>query len=385
MKCIINNKLIFKSLFIAYISFMIYPSILFLYYCDTKTKLMLRVIGFLMMLVLYIRYILKQRRISRLFISCMALSIYLLINTIINNGSLTFMLYSNFILVIMVLICCEYFFETDNQELFVKINLIYLFINNIVYLLHTIIITEDGLILRRNHLILFYLPAIIYGFIITRNYSDNKFTVLNCISLIVILINYFIRGGAATFVALLLIYVALIIYYKRIKLFSMFYNYKLYLFVLAIFFIFFDCYIESNPLVNVMCRLLNRIGGFSGRDYIYSSAIKVIKNNYIFGIGVIDSFAKYLIWDSSHNFLFQYLIYGGIIALILLSTTIVITFKSIDRIKDNSYRFVYLIICFSFLLRNMFEDLGLNYLFYVLGLLYYSNHDDVKKYIYFNK
>lgn len=380
-----KNRLVLKSLVIAYISFMVYPSFVFLYYCDGRIKLLLRSIGFLMMLVLYTKYIIKQKRISRLFVSCIVLSLYLLIITIIKKGSLIYMLYSNFILVIIVLICCEYFFENNNQELFVKISFLYFSINNIVYLLHTFFVGDDSLILRRNHLILFYLPTIIYGYIISKNYNNKTYNCLIVISSAIIFINYFIRGGTTTFVVLLLIYLAIYINYKKFRIRSIFYNYQLYVFILAFFFVFFDCYIESNPFVSLLCRVLNKYVGFSGRDVIYSSAINVIQNNLIFGIGVIDSFAKYLIWDSSHNFLFQYLIYGGIIALILLSTTIVITFKSIDRIKDNSYRFVYLIICFSFLLRNMFEDLGLNYLFYVLGLLYYSNHDDVKKYIYFNK
>ena len=380
-----NNRLVLKSLVIAYISFMVYPSIIFLYYCDDVIKLLLRAIGFLMMLVLYIKYIIEQKRVSRLFISCIVLSLYLLIITIIKNGSLIYMLYSNFILVIIALICCEYFFETNNQELFVKISFLYFSINNIVYLLHTIFVGNDSLILRRNHLILFYLPTIIYGYIIGKDYNNKTYNYLIAISSAIIFINFFIRGGTTTFVVLLLIYLAILIYYKKFKLRPIFYNYQLYLIILVFFFVFFDCYIESNYLVNLLCGIINKYPGFSGRDSIYLSAIKVIQNNLICGIGVIESFSHYLIWDSSHNFIFQYLIYGGVIALVLLTITIVVIFKSINCIKEKPYRFVYLIICFSFLLRCMFEDLGLNYLYYILGLLYYSNHDDYNKYIYLKK
>ena len=386
LKIICTNKYSFLFL-LTYVSFMIYPSHAFISFVDTKTKLVLRGIAFLIVCVLYIGELIKTKRISKLFVLTSILSIYLVIVTFVKHGAKEIALYSNMIILFSIFMSVELFYLKSYRKEYVYINCILLYINLIILLILNTCIHygyNDNLF-NRNNFILYYFPLLIFEYIIKIDYDNNIWKVLRCISFIIILIISIRVGGTTSIICLILFYLLVYLLQERLVNIKFLTNWKVYYLFLLIVFVVFIYNIDKIQITNFISSILNKANGFSGRDQVYIGAKEHIFKNFFFGIGTQTEY--YNIYNgliNAHNFIFQYWIDGGTIGLIFLLLPITFAFVCTSRLKVASDRYVSLVFLTIFLLRNMFEAIGLNYLFYTICIIHYIRFHQ-NEYIYLKR
>lgn len=386
LKGIKTNK--YCCLFLlTYVSFMIYPSHAFISFVDTKTKLILRAIAFLIVLILYLKELIQFKRISKLFILTSIISFYLAVITIVKHGAIDIALYSNMIILFSIFMSTELFYVESYRKEYVYINYILLYFNLIILFVLNIIIHYgyyDNMF-NRNNFILYYFPLLVFEYIIKMDYDNKIWKVLRCISFIIILIISIRVGGTTSIICLSLVYLFIYLLKDKLINFKILSNWKTYYLFLLIVFVVFIYNIDKIQVANIISSLLNKTNGFSGRDQVYIGAKENILKNFFFGIGTqIEYYQIYNGLINAHNFVFQYWIDGGTIGLILLLIPLTYTFVCANRLTNVADRYVYLMFLTIFIFRNMFEAIGLNYLFYTICIIHYMRfHND--EYIYLKK
>lgn len=117
--------------------------------------------------------------------------------------------------------------------------------------------------------------------------------------------------------------------------------FKIILTVFVAFFYIFVVYIGSDInndyFLYFINNILNKDVTFSGRSYIWSNSIGMIKDSYLFGYGLLD---QSLLKDSiggitPHNMILSILIHGGFTALLILVILVFYSFRK--KTLSNKY------------------------------------------------
>ena len=151
----------------------------------------------------------------------------------------------------------------------------------------------------------------------------------------------------------------------------MFDNFLVYSIIISLVFILLIYPGSQSLLANYISRLFNKTDGLSGRDVIYDVDRVLFLSKPIFGYGSMRDYTDLIGRSNAHSFIFQYLIDGGIIGLLLLFNCYRIVINSINNKNSLNKRCYLFFMLFVFTIRNIMEAIGLNYLFYVLGIIYF--------------
>ena len=339
-----------------------------------------RLIALFILFVLYFAFVIYKKRISKLFIITFILCLYFLIINIIYKRSLSYSLYSNFLLTIGAIAIIELFLNSELKLDFIKFNYFFWMFN--IFLFFLILLFSYKLyatIFNRNNYILLF----IFFLLLERNLIleyNNKFVNNNSyfICFILILMSFISKASTTLF--------CFIIYYIYIHIINKYFtklrnkflnNFNIYLLVVCLFFIIFVVFGTHSNLINIVSSLFKKSNEFSGRGKFYDAAVTMFLNKPIFGNG---HNIEYEIWNA-HNFILQYLVEGGIVGFSLIVTSYILIIKTINR-KTNLDVICYLfLVLFIFTLRNQLEALGLNYLYFILSYIYFYYKTCDKDYI----
>ncbi len=131
---------------------------------------------------------------------------------------------------------------------------------------------------------------------------------------------------------------------------------------------------DSIPFFNLFFSLLGRSGTMTGRDYIWSQQLLLIRNSPVWGNGIIvETILKSnAIATHAHNFYLDTVVKYGFVALISLIVLLLASVKNITKIKKTKYKSFLAGSIFCLLLHSIFDDVSLYLLFMVLMLTEYK-------------
>lgn len=391
----LQENTVINSLIIFYCSFMIMSPPFFIAYFPSHIKTPLRLLGILFILIVYFFYIIYKKRISKLFVLAFLMCSYFLVVCIFNHNGFYSSLYSNFLMVLSGIALFEIYINSELKDSFIKMNYLYwlsvILLSIIGYLFqYEKIITmvfgywNYSFIYNRN----IYLPFFIVYILFEKQYIFiNKSKVYRIISYImsILLVFFSILTGAAISTATLIIIYSYEYIFSKIVLYKrLFGNFRIY-FIILLFIFFLLVFPGSNsPITNIISEIFHKEPGLSGRDAVYDIDRMFFLNNPIFGYGARDEYYSLIGVPSAHSFVFQYLIDGGIIGLLLISINYKKIIDAIRRKIPFDLSCYLLLVLFAFTMRNLFEAIGLNYMFFPLASIYFSFNSHYEDYYLFN-
>lgn len=159
---------------------------------------------------------------------------------------------------------------------------------------------------------------------------------------------------------------------KKLKIFEK--SSMIFVIYLIITFIMFN---ENNIFSLFFAKVTGKIG-FTGRNYLWSNAIELIKNSFFVGYGIKNK--GYLsVWNgyySSHNIILEILLQGGIIALILWISCLLNCFSSMKKIGNLVIKRILIASIFVILIALMMEaTVHSVYLFSIMALINVFSED----------
>lgn len=370
----LQKNTIMNYIVILYSSFMICPPPYFVSYVPSYIKTPLRLLGIFFILFIYFFFVIYKRRISKLFVSVFVMCLYFLIICLVNHNDYFYALYSNFFMTLSGIALFEIYTNSNLKKEFIKINYYFWLVSIIVFII-VLITGYDNLahMYNRNNYIMFIIIYLLFERAMLMMEDNMMYRLISYI-MSVVLIVFSIVIGSATTVSVLIIINSYVYIFDRVDLYKRkFDNFFLYAIALVLFFFLFIAPGSKSPIIDFVSALFHKQSGFSGRNVWNDVAREVILKRPIFGYGSMQEYYSLLgeEYVRPHNFVFQYLIDGGLIGLILLFNCYRIIINSIKRKTNIDLRNYLFIVLFAFTLRNLMEALGLNYLFYVLGHIYF--------------
>ena len=194
-------------------------------------------------------------------------------------------------------------------------------------------------------------------------------------------INLLTTDATAAILTAVLLIICFIIYkinFKNILLL----NSKIYIFIGIIFNIFV---ITISVLNNVLNNNLISVLDFSGRSFVWISAIEKIRNSLLFGYG-IDGIKLRVFWNQwtatdgfnyAHNQILQNLLDGGMVLFIAFWNMIITFCKNIKNISNEKVKALSNSILIIFLIIMIFESATLySYLFIFLSIVYILKYNN---------
>lgn len=367
---------------IFYCSYMVCCPPYFTTYVSGYIKTPLRLLGILFILFLYFFNVIYKQRISKLFVSAFIACLYFFIICVLNKNDYYYALYSNFIMALSSIALFEIYMNSNLKKEFILINYYSWMVSIFIFVAVFLIGGLDSLmnIYNRNNYVMFFIMYILFEKQLLLIDDKKSYKIVSYIMSIVIVLFSIITEAATASVVLIMIY-AYIYLFDKIDLYKkLFSNFNIYLTVLIVFFFLLIFPGSHSPLVNIISKLFNKVAGFSGRSGWYDIDREIFLRRPIFGYGSRQYYNSLLgtFHASPHDFVFQYLIDGGIVGFALLVYCYKIVIETIKR-KGNLNLVCYLLmVLFAFTLRNFFEAIGLNYVFFVLANIYfmYMTYDD---------
>lgn len=164
---------------------------------------------------------------------------------------------------------------------------------------------------NRNHVIRFFLPGVFFVLMDSKHREDRYLTVWSVLYIALVTMLVFYGKSATGIVGLVTLLVYIMIFRNRevpkflelkyIVIYSM-------LIFAGIYFLGIQKYFEHFIIA------LDRDTTFTGRTYIWDSAVAVIKKNLFFGVGAYSTYAAFLNGHMhAHQYWLQNLLTGGII------------------------------------------------------------------------
>lgn len=190
-----------------------------------------------------------------------------------------------------------------------------------------------GLFYNRNHLVRFFLPGIFFVLMRCKKKTQRYITIysLAYLGMMSFIILY---GKSATgLIALIVLMVLLLVF--RNKPIPKFLEVKyVVIYTILLFIGIFVFHIEKH-FDYIITVLLQRDMTFSGRIYIWTAALDVIKNNLLLGIGAYSNYGNFLLgFKHAHQYWLQNLLSGGVIGTIILLITYVNASNSLRDSKQ---------------------------------------------------
>lgn len=290
---VLNRKVYKKNIIINFILlvFLFEPNILVKYPIYNNLFIVGGVISFLNIFIIYIKKHIKLNKMMLFFILFMALNI---LSTVINNGDVLKIGYVAMTTVALFLYA-KYFYDNENIDEFInmlyKIFTLYLTINLVLYIFKPQGISDKfpGIYFLgiRTRFTEYVISCILLAYINYKNKIISKKKM--SLSIAIALINIFIHNVTTAYIGIMC---SIVFYYFLIN-FVRKNNYikfnwlaiVIYVFIILIVFARVQIYFEFL-IVDILGKDLT----FTGRTYIWDSALQIIKkSNIIFGNGCPDN------------------------------------------------------------------------------------------------
>lgn len=189
-----------------------------------------------------------------------------------------------------------------------------------------------GLFLNRNHLIRFFLPGGCFA-LLSQKFKRDRYITFASFSYFVLFAIVIIQGKSATgFVGLCVFFGYILVFRNReIPKFLEIKYIVIYsiLFFILIYYFHIQYYFET-----FIATVLKRNMTFTGRTSIWDAAIRIIKENPLFGIGSYGNYSSFLNGNShAHQYWLHNLLSGGIVG---TAVVLVIYFRASDNLKKHS-------------------------------------------------
>ena len=373
---IMSNKIL-NIFIIFYCSFMIYAPPYFVNFVPSSIKTPLRLLGMVFILLFFIIFTIHRARIEYLFIPVFLLCTYLVLLTVYKKTYFNVAIYSNFIMTLSGLSLFSIYMDSDYKKEFVIMNYSIWLISILIFFIVLLFdYTAFTTMYNRNTYIMFYLTFFLFQEKLNILIENKKIKYLSMIMVFITLLITTLSHAATSMICVIfyILYKSLIQYNKNLsKLFKIFESPYIYILLLSLVFFLIIFPGTNSELSNIISRIMGKTEGLSLRSPIYDSDKIAIANNWLFGYGCQDTpgYQSIVNWYDPHNFIFQYLIDGGVIALSLMLISFYFIHKNISLNSKYPIKSFLYFMFFVFLLRNMFEAIGLNYLYFYLANIYY--------------
>jgi len=141
--------------------------------------------------------------------------------------------------------------------------------------------------------------------------------------------------------------------------------------------------INENNIIAKLISLITGKVGFTGRNFLWENALSLINESFFWGYGrITEGYLK--VWGgsySSHNVIFEIMLQGGCIALILWIVCIISVLKSLKEINNYRIKRILLSLIFIILIGLMMEaTVHSTYLFLTCTLIWCFGNIDKEKY-----
>lgn len=165
----------------------------------------------------------------------------------------------------------------------------------------------------KNGHILLLLPLMSLNYIMFKKHNKYKYLFFN----LLYILNSILVGSATSFI-MQIMWLAIILFGEHLKDFKkIISSWKFWLVFLTTFFFFFIYNQEFEKFSALFQLLFKKDMVSQNRGVLYALAMQRVKNNFLFGYGYFLS-DKFTLdgYQTSHNFVLDCLLYGGVIALI---------------------------------------------------------------------
>lgn len=176
---------------------------------------------------------------------------------------------------------------------------------------------DMGLFYNRNHLIRFFLPGTYFVLMNSKIKSDRYLSLFSLayLGMISFIILY---GKSATGLVGLGALIILLLVFRNKRLPKYLEPKYVVLYTIAIFIGIYVFHIERY-FEYFITVVLHRDATFTGRTYIWTAALSVIRNNIVFGVGSYANYGDFLLgFKHAHQYWLQCLLSGGIIGTAVL-------------------------------------------------------------------
>jgi len=344
----------------------------------SKITNILLIIDYIVILICYI----KNGKIynQKFFFFYLSFFILLGIITILKNGDLTsfIMTTSKYIMMFLLYNYCIVKYKNN----FLKSNLIYFTILLLINLV-TIILYPKGLYVNaaeawanwflgyKNAFILFIIPTILISHYL--DIINNKKITTRTIFIIIISLLTTLLIDSSTGIVGIGILLLGIIFSKQISKIKIF-NFRNILVIYLILFFVIIIFRMQDIFSVVIEDILHRDLNFTNRIYIWDTALKYIKESFIFGYGFETSAIRvikfnYLQAVTCHNQLLDLLYQGGIIGVTLLSGALIELNKSIKNIKTSRIKILSLVALSTYFIMMLSEYYSFNNYIFIFAII----------------
>lgn len=348
------------------------------YYIDQIYNV-LKILSLIIVIILYIK---NNKLPSKFVLVSFLYGFWLIIVSFIKNANIfgSFVITASVVNILLIIdIYISNIEELFNSILYntywiIVVNLFNI-INNFAGFRNYLTDQKSLLIGNANSVIDFVFP-LIYIYLIRKQFAKNK--LLHIIMLLIGIISIVLCWSVTSIISLGIIVLILMIQKrkkKRINIHIISFVYVLLDFVITKSLFTFD----SNILINVLLKILNRDNTYTKRMYIWDLAKNKIKISPIIGYGS----STHIIYDNqelyAHNLIYQLLMMGGIVLVIITFILFAIIINKIKKCKINDMYYINTSMISGLFLRFIPEAILSNETFVILALLY--NSSAIEKYI----
>lgn len=132
---------------------------------------------------------------------------------------------------------------------------------------------------------------------------------------------------------------------------------------------------NSIPLFNTVFAMLGRDSSMTGRDFIWAQQFELVKQNPIWGNGIIVEtiLSSNAIATHAHNFYLDTVVKYGFASLTVLVILIVTALGRLRSMRTSKFKIFLAGAIFTLLLHSLFDDVSLYLLFAILMFTEYRN------------
>ena len=333
-------------------------------------------------------FYIRRHKIPLIFLWIIVFVVLQVFVTLCNHGYLILALWGNGLLILSGCACIQWGYEY-NEKLFFRTGYC-VFYGLLVINFASILLFPGGLFTdlrgirdtnfflgNYNVFIIYMLWAIIFGYLYHRYYCRRGN--LDYIVLWILSFSTFLIKRSVTGIIVLLLLMIYMLFFNG-DWTRMFLNIHTY--VLGNVFIFFAFVWNTNTgwLVNTITGILHKSITFTGRTEIWANAIRLIKNQWLFGYGVQDDKVMVQLLNNihaghCHNLYLQILFQNGIIGLIIMTIILMISLRYLRYISDSKTKGFLQCVIGVLMLQGQFEgaisnlcfDFILLFLIYLIG------------------
>lgn len=131
---------------------------------------------------------------------------------------------------------------------------------------------------------------------------------------------------------------------------------------------------SAIPLISQFLALFGRNVTFTNRIFIWEIALFYFLSNPVFGAGEISFYVMGTEIIQAHNMYLDYLFKYGVFSIIAYISVLLIAAKSLNRMKETNYKYIFISVFLIMLIRNCFDAMD-NYMFILLMSIFVCYND----------